>query len=349
MDMSIRFPGLGFEFGYVPTAFRIAGVEFSLYGILIAAGMLMGLAVMMLEAKRAKENMNQCLFFFIWSIVGGIVGARLLYAGFSWKQYQDNYLELFRIDHGGMAFYGGILGAMLMTAVYCYVRKVSFLRMADYACLGLVTAQMIGRWGDFFNRESFGEYTENMFRMQLPLASVRTGEVTVMMRENLITDGGVSYVLVHPTFFYESIWCLILLLVLLGYMRRRKFDGEIFMRYLAGYGLGRAVIEWLRTDQLLIPRVGISVSLVISVLFFFIFGIMAVVERSMMKKREKLRKRRNEAYYEEERIAAEQDEKLSPEKIAEIISEIEETDVNEKETIIEAEKTESEKIETISE
>lgn len=308
MDMSIRFPGIGIEFEYVIRTFRIYGMEISVYGILIAAGMLLGLAVMLLEARRAKENLNHCLMVFIWSVLGGAVGARLFYAAFSWKQFQGDYFELLRIDHGGMAIYGGIFGAVIIAGLYCYLRKVSFGRMADYAGIGLVMAQIVGRWGDFFNRESFGEYTDSIFRMQLPLASVRTSEVTSLMRENLITVDGVSYILAHPTFLYESVWCLVLLFTLLGFMRRKKFDGEIFMRYLAGYGLGRFFVEWLRTDKLLIPQVDVSVSLVISALLFFVFGITAEVERSMMKKREKLRRRRNEAYYEaEERMAAEAD------------------------------------------
>lgn len=309
MDMSIRFPGLGIEFGYVPAVLRVFGVEISLYGMIIAVGMLAGLAFMLLEAKRAKENLNHCLMTFIWAVIGGIVGARLFYVAFMWKQYQDDYTELFRIDHGGMAVYGGIFGAVVLVSVYCYIRKVSFMKMADYASIGAVTAQMIGRWGDLFNRESFGEYTGIMFRMQLPLASVRTSEVTSLMRDNLVTEEGTSYILVHPTFLYESAWCFFLLILLLAYLRKQKFTGEIFMRYLAGYGLGRTVIEWMRTDKLWIPGFGISVSMVISIALFFVFGTLAIVERSMMKKREKLRKRRNEAFYEaEEKMAAEAEE-----------------------------------------
>lgn len=310
MDMSIRFPGLGIEFEYVIRAFKIYGMEISVYGLLITLGMLMGLAFMLLEAKRAKENVNQCLMTFIWAVIGGVIGARLFYAVFAWEHFQDNYLDLFKVEQGGMSIYGGIFGAILMVAAYCRVRKVRFGRMADYASVGLVTAQMIGRWGDFFNRESFGDYTDTMFVMQLPLASVRTGEVTALMRENLVTIDGASYIQVHPAFLYESVWCLILLLVLLGYLRRRKFDGEVFMVYLTWYGFGRFFIEWLRTDQLLIPGIRISVSLLISAALFFVFGIVSNVERSMMRKREKLRKSRNEAYYEaEEKMAAEQDEK----------------------------------------
>ena len=307
MDMSIRFPGLGIEFEYVIRSFRINRLEISIYGLLAAAGMLIGLAFMLLEAKRAKENLNQCLMTFIWSVLGGVIGARLFYAAFAWKLFKGDWLEVFRIDHGGLSIYGAILGAVIAVYLYCCVRKVIFAKMADYAAIALVTGQMIGRWGDFFNRESFGEYTDWMFGMQLPLASVRTSEVTSLMRENLVTMDGVSYVQVHPTFLYESIWCGLLLLVLLAYMRRKKFHGEIFMRYLAGYGFGRFFIEYLRTDNVVIRGVGISVSMLISATLFCVFGTMAAIERSMMKKREKLRKSRNETYYEEEHLSPEEE------------------------------------------
>lgn len=308
MDMSIRFPKLGIEFEYVARAFRISGFEFSVYGLLIAAGMLIGLAVVMLEVKRAKEDQNQYLLMLILALAGALIGARLFYAAFSWKQFQGDFMEVFRIRNGGMAIYGAIFGGILAIALYARLRKLDFMKMADFACIGLLAGQIIGRWGDFFNRESFGEYTDCIFAMQIPLASVRSSEVTSVMRENLVMIDGVSYIQVHPAFFYESMWCLILLFILLGYKRRKKFQGEIFMRYLAGYGFGRFWIEYLRTDGLMIPGIKISVSLVVSAGLFIVFGTVATVERFMMKKREALRRRRSEAYYEaEERAAAEQE------------------------------------------
>lgn len=298
MEMSIRFPKLGIVFEYVIRAFRIHEFELSVYGILIAIGMLAGLMVMLLEVKRAKENPDHYLVMTIFSVLGGLAGARLFYVMFSWKQFQNNLMEIFCIKDGGMAVYGAIFGGTLAIVLYARLKKMNFLRMADFACIGMLIGQIIGRWGDFFNRESFGEYTDCIFSMLLPLASVRSSEVTSLMRENLITIDSVSYIQVHPTFFYESVWCLFLLLVLLGYKRKKKFQGEIFMRYLAGYGFGRFWIEYLRTDGLMIPGIKVSASLVISAGLFIVFGTVATVERAMMKKREKLRQRRNEAYYE---------------------------------------------------
>lgn len=309
MDMSIRFPKLGITFEYVLRAFQINELELSMYGILIAVGMLVGLAVFMLEVKRAKENPDQYLGMMIASVFGALIGARVFYVAFSWKQFQGNLMEIFRIQNGGLAIYGAIFGGALAIAVYAGVKKENFMKMADFASIGMLSGQIIGRWGDLFNRESFGEYTDSLFAMQLPLASVRSSEVTSMMRENLVMIDGVSYIQVHPTFLYESVWCFVLLLILLGYNRRKKFQGEIFMRYLAGYGFGRFWIEYLRTDGLMLPQIKISVSLVISAVLFFLFGILATIERSMMKKREAFRRRRNEAYYEAEEQAAQKDTK----------------------------------------
>ena len=178
------------------------------------------------------------------------------------------------------------------------------MQMADTACMGLAVAQIIGRWGDFFNRESFGEYTNSIFAMQLPLSSVRSSEVTSVMRENLETIGGISYIQVHPVFFYESLWCLLLLLLMLVWKRKKHFHGEVFLRYLAGYGLGRFVIEYFRTDKLMIPGTSVGVSQVISAALFLICAVVVTVEGSMAKKRAAKRRRRREQDYEAQERAA---------------------------------------------
>ena len=182
------------------------------------------------------------------------------------------------------------------------------MQMADTACMGLAVAQIIGRWGDFFNRESFGEYTNSIFAMQLPLSSVRSSEVTSVMRENLETIGGISYIQVHPVFFYESLWCLLLLLLMLVWKRKKRFHGEVFLRYLAGYGLGRFVIEYFRTDKLMIPGTSVGVSQVISAALFLICAVVVTVEGSMAKKRAAKRRRRREQDYEAQEMVARQAE-----------------------------------------
>ena len=130
--------------------------------------------------------------------------------------------------------------------------------------MGLVAGQIIGRWGNFFNREAFGGYTDGLFAMQLPVSAVRKNEITSAMWDHLVTIGGVEYIQVHPTFLYEGLWNLGVLLFLLWFRKKKKFQGELFLCYLAGYGAGRLWIEGLRTDQLLIPGIGIPVSQVLS-------------------------------------------------------------------------------------
>lgn len=166
--------------------------------------------------------------------------------------------------------------------------------MADLACMGILIGQIIGKWGSFFNRESFGEYADNIFSMQIPLTAVRAGEVTTAMRENLQTADGLSWIIAQPLFLYESLWCLLVFLMLMMHLRKRVFQGEIFLRYLAGYGLGRAVIQWFRTDKVYFPGTEIDVSLVISGVLFVLCTVIVTVKLVMARKRARVRKRRIE-------------------------------------------------------
>ena len=304
MDMSIRFPHLGLELDYVGKSLHIFGFEITIYGILIAVGMLLGIAFVVLEAKRRNQNQDMYLDMVIISLIAAVIGARLYYVAFSWNLYKGNLLQIFNTRSGGMALYGGILGGVLAAVLFCHIKKINFWQMADTASMGILIGQIIGRWGNFFNRESFGEYTDSLFAMQLPLSAVRASEVTTQMREKLVTIDGISYIQVHPAFLYESLWCLLLFLLLLVWRRRKRFHGELFMRYLAGYGFGRFFIEGLRTDQLLFPGTKIAVSQIVSALLFIIFGITVIVRRAMVKKRAELRKRRREEAYEAEEKAA---------------------------------------------
>ncbi|WP_346905054.1 prolipoprotein diacylglyceryl transferase, partial [Faecalicatena contorta] len=138
--------------------------------------------------------------------------------------------------------------------------------------LAILNGQMLGRWGNFFNREAFGEYTDSLFAMQLPLDAVRNSDVTETMRANMQVVDGVSYIQVHPTFLYESVWCLILFILLFLYRKHKKYEGELFLLYLFGYGLGRVWIEGLRTDQLLIPGIGFPVSQLLAGLIVVVTG-----------------------------------------------------------------------------
>ena len=302
--MSIQFPNLGINLDYVGESIQIFGFEITFFGLIIALGMLLGLGFVILEAKRCGENKDEYLEMMIISLLFGVIGARLLYVACSWNLYKGNIVQIFNIRNGGLCFYGGLFGGMLGAAIYCGVRRKPFMQMADTASMGIIVAQIIGRWGDFFNRESFGEYTNSIFAMQLPLSAVRSSEVTSAMRENLETIGGTSYIQVHPTFFYESAWCLLLFLLMLVWKRKKCFQGQVFLRYLAGYGLGRFVIEYLRTDKLLIPGTFIGISQLISAALFLICALVAAVEGTMAKKRAARRRRRREQDYEAQERAA---------------------------------------------
>lgn len=318
MDMSIRFPNLGIDLEYVVKSVHIFGFEITIYGILIAVGMLFGISFVVLEAKRHNHNQDMYLDMMIISLIAGVIGARLFYVICSWNLYRGNFFDIFNTRNGGLALYGGILGGVVASAVFCRIKKLQWSEMADYATMGLLIGQVIGRWGDFFNRESFGEYTEKIIAMQLPLSSVHVGEVTSAMRENLLSIDGISYIQVHPVFFYESLWCLILFGYLLIKRRKKRFDGEMFMRYLAGYGLGRFFLEFLRTDKLYIPGTKIGINLVISGFLFLFFSIVVLVRGTMVRKREKIWKNRRKEYFDSQEKESEEEEKGLEEETEEI-------------------------------
>ena len=265
MDMSIRFPNLDINLGHIAKSLNFFGYEITVYGMLMAAGMLLGLLVVLTQARRQNQNTNLYLGVVILSILGGVIGARAYYVAFSWELFQDQDLNVFlNLRSGGLAIYGGIFGGMLVAFVFCCIRRVSFGRIADIACTGLLAGQSIGIWGNFFNRASFGKYTDSLLAMQLPVSAERENEITSSMWNHVVTISGVDYIQVHPTFLYEGLWNLMVLLFLFWFRKRKKFEGELFFCYLAGYGSGRFWIESLRTDQLLLPGIYVPVSQLLS-------------------------------------------------------------------------------------
>jgi phosphatidylglycerol:prolipoprotein diacylglycerol transferase len=284
MEMSICFPGLGLELDYVARSVRIFGLEITIYGILIAVGMFLGIFLTILECRRNHENPDTYLDMMIISLLASVIGARLFYVIFSWSIYKGDLSRIFNTRGGGLSFYGGLLGGCVAAGIFCKIKKLPFWQMADTVSMGILVGQIIGRWGNFFNRESFGEYTSLPLAMQLPLSSVRSGEVTSLMRENLQVIDGVSYIQVHPVFFYESLWCLVILLILLALRRKKRFQGQLFMTYLSFYGLGRFFIENLRTDSILFPGTKICVSMVVSAILFGFFGTTVTIRWIMVKK-----------------------------------------------------------------
>lgn len=260
----IAFPHLGIYIPSLPKGISIGSFTIAYYGIIIACGMVGGLLLARWQAKRTGQDPNFYMDFALYGIIFSIIGARIYYVAFSWDSYKDNLLEIFNIRGGGMAIYGSVIAAVITAIVYCRLKKYKFSLFADTAVVGLILGQVIGRYGNFVNKEAFGEYTDSLFAMRLKMEQVTPSNITEAMTKNATVVDGVSYIQVHPTFLYESLWNLIILILMLLYTKKKKFDGEIFLMYLVGYGIGRAWIEGLRTDQLQIGSTGIAVSQVLS-------------------------------------------------------------------------------------
>lgn len=264
MDMEINFPNLGIYLDHVGKNISIFGFSIAYYGIVIVTGMMIAIWIAKREAKRTGQNPEQYLDLAMIGIAAGILGARIYYVIFAWDYYKDDLLSIFNIRQGGLAIYGGIIGACIAVVIYSRKKKQNFGLLMDTASMSIVFGQIMGRWGNFFNREAFGDYTNNLFAMQLPVSAVRANEITQKMWDHVVTVNGVEYIQVHPTFLYESLWNVSVLLFLFWFRKRKKFNGEVFLMYLIGYGLGRIWIEGLRTDQLLLPVVGLPVSQLLS-------------------------------------------------------------------------------------
>lgn len=264
MDMEINFPNLGIYLDHVGKNISIFGFSIAYYGIVIVTGMMIAIWIAQREAKRTGQNPEQYLDLAMIGIAAGILGARIYYVVFAWDYYKDDLLSIFNIRQGGLAIYGGIIGACIAVVIYSRKKKQSFGLLMDTASMSIVFGQIMGRWGNFFNREAFGDYTNKLFAMQLPVSAVRANEITQKMWDHAVTVNGVEYIQVHPTFLYESLWNVGVLLFLFWFRKRKKFNGEVFLMYLIGYGLGRIWIEGLRTDQLLLPVVGLPVSQLLS-------------------------------------------------------------------------------------
>ena len=264
MDMEINFPNLGIYLDHVGKNISIFGFSIAYYGIVIVTGMMIAIWIAQREAKRTGQNPEQYLDLAMIGIAAGILGARIYYVIFAWDYYKDDLLSIFNIRQGGLAIYGGISGACIAVVIYSRKKKQNFSLLMDTASMSIVFGQIMGRWGNFFNREAFGDYTNNLFAMQLPVSAVRANEITQKMWDHVVTVNGVEYIQVHPTFLYESLWNVGVLLFLFWFRKRKKFNGEVFLMYLIGYGLGRIWIEGLRTDQLLLPVVGLPVSQLLS-------------------------------------------------------------------------------------
>lgn len=273
----IGFPGLGIVLENVPNGITVFGFWVAFYGMIMALSMVMGYLMAAWQAKRTKQDPDLYLDLALIAIPVCIVCARLYYVIFSWDMYKDNLLEIFNLRHGGLGIYGAVLGAIAVVLVFCKKKQLKLGLFMDTGCVGLVTGQIIGRWGNFFNREAFGGYAGNsLLAMELPWDEAKlhvSTEAALTLRQYVSGEGTI---LVHPTFLYESLWNLCLLIFILVYTRHKKFDGELFFIYIAGYGLGRFWIESLRTDQLLLWGTTIPVSMIVAAIMVMV-GVAAIV------------------------------------------------------------------------
>lgn len=230
MDMEINFPNLGIYLDHVGKNISIFGFSIAYYGIVIVTGMMIAIWIAQREAKRTGQNPEQYLDLAMIGIAAGILGARIYYVIFAWDYYKDDLLSIFNIRQGGLAIYGGIIGACIAVVIYSRKKKQNFSLLMDTASMSIVFGQIMGRWGNFFNREAFGDYTNNLFAMQLPVSAVRANEITQKMWDHVVTVNGVEYIQVHPTFLYESLWNVGVLLFLFWFRKRKKFNGEVFRK-----------------------------------------------------------------------------------------------------------------------
>lgn len=277
MDYNINFPNLHIYFEHVGQEISVFGFSIHYYGIVMALAMLAGIGIASFWAGRTGQNPNDYLDLAIIAIICSVIGARIYYVVFRWDYYKDDLLNVFNIRQGGLAIYGGVIAAIITTYVFSRIKKLDFGQLCDTAGLGLVLGQIIGRWGNFFNREAFGGYTDGLFAMQLPLSAVRFTEVTEEQMGHLAVVDGVTYIQAHPTFLYEGMWNFVLLLILMLFYKHKKFHGQVFLLYLFGYGVGRFWIESLRTDQLLLPVVHYPVSMALAALLAMISFIWIVI------------------------------------------------------------------------
>lgn len=253
---TVSFPGLGLEFDLNPVMFEIGPVRVTWYGFLIAMGMLLAMLFAYWKAPKFGIIRDKLMDAALGGLIGGIVGARLYYVAFSWENYKDDLLSIFMTWNGGLAIYGGLIGGLLVGLLIAKLRKVRLLPAMDIACMGFLIGQCIGRWGNFVNIEAFGGNTDLPWGMTGPtivsyLQEHRSALDTLGMEIDPSSP-------VHPCFLYESLWCALGFVLLYFYMKRRKFDGEIFLLYSAWYGVGRFMIEGLRTDSLLIGNIRVS-------------------------------------------------------------------------------------------
>lgn len=275
---TVTFPGLGLTFHVTSIAFHIFGWPIRWYGLIIATGFLLAVFFCNHRASRYGVTTDEIIDLLIYAVPTCIIGGRLYYVIFYLDHYRRadgslDFLAMVRIWDGGIAIYGAIIAAIIVVAIFCKKRKISFFAFADLGSMGVLIGQLVGRWGNFVNVECYGGPTDLPWRMGI-----------------YDTVGGVQqYMEVHPTFLYESLWNLAGLLLLAFVVERfRTFDGQIFWSYMAWYGLGRSWIEGLRTDSLYFFSTGLRVSQILAIIFCLASAVVLLIQFTRPHKLEEL-------------------------------------------------------------
>lgn len=269
----VYFTGIerGFSVPSVLAEFKIFGVDMQIkwYGALIALGFVLGLLASLRLAKKDGMNVDKLLDCIIYGTIFAIIGARLYFVAFNWDYYSQNLSEIPKTYEGGMAIYGGLIGGIVAAYVVCKINKTSILKTLDVTAVGFLIGQGIGRWGNFTNQEAFGTNTTRPWGM----TSQKVSEYIYYHQEQFEANGFSvdPNIPVHPTFLYESVWCIIgAILLYIMCSKYKKFDGQIILSYGVWYGVERMIVEGLRTDSLYIASTSIRVSQVLS-------GVLAIV------------------------------------------------------------------------
>ena len=271
----LRFPGLGWELPISRVALSIGNLDIYWYGVIIAVGFGLGLWVYLSHNRTCGIHPDEGLDIILWAMVGAIVGPRAYYVSFQCDYYKDNLKEIFNLRGGGLAIYGGIIGALIVAFIVCRIKKLPMLPVADAAFPGVMLGQAIGRWGNFFNMEAFGTNTTLPWGMTSDtISAYLSRHQAALAAQGIMVDPTLP---VHPTFLYESLWNLIgVAILLLWLFPRRSYDGQITLGYTAWYGLGRFFVEGLRTDSLMWGSVRVSQALG-GVLFIVAAGLMLAI------------------------------------------------------------------------
>lgn len=251
MDRWVSFEGIGIGKIYIKDyAFKLFGLEIKWYALIIAFGIFIAASIAIMLSKRFGLKKESLIDVIIGGTIFGIIGARVYYVAFEFKEFSDDLLSIFDLRGGGLAIYGAIIFSVLFGLIYCKIKKVPFLPTADIAGICFLMGQGIGRWGNFFNIEAYGVKTNLPWGMSSSEISSSCSPV-------------------HPTFFYESLWCFVGFFLLIFFVRYRKFDGQIFLNYLIWYGFERFFVEGIRSDSLWLIKDYVRISQALSFILFF--------------------------------------------------------------------------------